>query len=70
VGATPVATGGRLTNYVPTATEIGQGFIDQQMSPQPASLGYWYTFEVKCNATTCSGSNTTKSGYFYVTNTN
>jgi len=66
VGATPVATGARLTNYVPTTNEISQGFIDQQMNPQPATTGYWYSFDVKCNATSCSGSNTTRSPYFYV----
>ena len=69
VGATPAAVGNRLTNYVPTAADISQGFIDQQMSPQPSQGGYWYSFEVKCNAQTCSGTNTTRSGYFYVGST-
>jgi hypothetical protein len=68
-GASPVATGNRLSGYVPTSTEISQGFIDQQMNPQPATVGYWYSFDVKCNATSCSGSNTTRSSYFYVSAT-
>lgn len=63
--ATPVSTGIRLTNYVPTPAEITQGFVNKQMASAPQSLGFWYSVDVKCNATTCSGSNTTKS-FFWV----
>ena len=65
VGTTPNATGVRLTNYVPTSSEITQGFVDKQMSSPPQTTGMWYSVDVKCNATTCSGPNTTKS-FFYV----
>ena len=63
--ATPVTTGIRLTNYVPLSAEITQGFVNKQMASAPQSLGFWYSVDVKCNATTCSGTNTTKS-FFWV----
>jgi hypothetical protein len=63
--ATPIATGIRLTNYVPTSGEISAGFIDQVMNPQPSTLNFWYSFDVTCNATTCSGTKVTRSPYFY-----
>ena len=65
IGATPTASGVRLNNYVPTPTEISQGFIDKEMNPQPALTGYWYRFEVRCNSGNCSGTNITQSNYFY-----
>jgi hypothetical protein len=64
--AVPMAVGTRLTNYVPSTTEISNGFIDQVINPQPALTGYWYSVEVTCNSTTCIGTKITKSAYFYV----
>jgi hypothetical protein len=63
--ATPQATGNRLRNYVPTPTQISQGFIDLEMNPQPQKAGYWYNFRVTCNSNNCSGSRITFSDYFY-----
>jgi len=72
-GATAVACGVRnsMSAYTPTASEITAGFIQRVMSPQPSSAttpglgGYWYSVDVKCNATSCSGANTTRF-YFFV----
>jgi len=63
--AVPMAIGSRLNKYVPTTTEITNGFIDQVMNPQPVYSGYWYSIEVTCNSNNCNGTKVTKSTYFY-----
>jgi hypothetical protein len=53
-----------MTSYVPTTTERTAGFIERVMSPQPAMSGLWYSVDIKCNSTNCTGSNTTKFFFF------
>jgi hypothetical protein len=72
-GATPIACGVRnsMSAYTPSASERTAGFIQRSMSPQPSGAitsgfgSYWYSVDVKCNATSCSGPNTTRF-YFFV----
>lgn len=45
-GSIPTATGARLTNYTPTASELQSGWIDREANPQPSVRGRWYNVEV------------------------
>lgn len=66
-GQTPIACAPRnnMTNYVPTAGEISSGTIFRVMAPTPVSLNFWYSVDVTCNSSTCTGPKTTRSAYFY-----
>ena len=61
-----------MSSYVPSTAERTAGFIERVMSPQPSAAtqvgfgSWWYSVDVKCNATSCTGSNTTKF-FFFVT---
>jgi hypothetical protein len=59
-----------MTSYVPSTAERTAGFIERVMSPQPTAAtqvgfgSWWYSVDIKCNATSCTGSNTTKFFFF------
>jgi hypothetical protein len=56
-----------MSNYFPSASEKSAGFITRQMSPQPSMTGYWYSVNITCISTTCTGNKVTRSSYFYHT---
>jgi hypothetical protein len=63
---TAVACGVRnsMSSYVPSTAERTDGFIERVMSPQPSLFGFWYSVDIKCNAASCTGTNTTKFFFF------
>jgi hypothetical protein len=67
IGQSPTACAIRnnMSSYVPTTSEISSNLITRRMSPQPSFRGFWYSVDVTCNSTTCTGSKTTRSAYFY-----